>query len=99
MEDKYRTPEKSHEINMNNRESLNITGVSHVGSFDEHEVVLETNMGVLVIKGRDLAITQLNLDEGNLSVEGLVKCLDYAEEGLLKDMKNRSKGVLGKIFG
>ena len=99
MDDRLRTTERPHELNMSNRESLNITGVSHVGSFDEHEVVLETSLGILIIKGRELAITQLNLDDGKLAVEGVVKSLEYAEEGLLKDMKNRSKGLIGKIFG
>jgi len=100
MEERSRGSEqRSHEISVSNRESIKITGVSHVGSFNEQEVILETSLGVLMIRGRELAITQLNLNEGNLAVEGLVKSLEYGEEGLLKDMKNRSKGLIGKIFG
>lgn len=99
MEERFRTPERPHQINMNNREDLAITGVSHVASFDEKEVILETSLGILIIKGRDLSIKQLNLDNGELAVEGMVKCLEYGEEGLLKDMKNKSKGLIGRIFG
>lgn len=91
--------EKGHEIRLNNREELYLTGVSHVESFDEKEVILETVMGILILKGEELSIKQLNLDEGNVSIDGTVKSLQYAEEGLMRDMKNKSKGILSRMFG
>lgn len=99
MEERYRGQEKDHEIKLNNREELKMTGVSHVESFDEKEIILETCLGVLVIKGEELSIKQLNLEDGNVAIDGMVKSLCYAEEGLLKDMKNKSKGLLNRMFG
>lgn len=99
MEERYRGQDKSHELKLSNREQISLTGVSHVESFDEKEVILQTNLGVLVIKGEELSIQQLNLEDGNVAIEGMIKSLNYAEEGLLKDMKNKSKGILGRMFG
>lgn len=89
----------AHAIQLDNREQLLISGVLHVESFDDKEIVLETCMGLLVLRGEGLAIKQLNLDEGKLDIQGLLKSFIYAEEGSLQDMKSRSKNILSRMFG
>jgi len=95
-EDRKKTPEPeaNHHLNMDNREKLSLDGVKAVGSFDDQEIVIETSAGGLIIRGRDLNITQLNLDLGKLSVQGFIKTLDYVDDGLGK----RSRGLFGRLL-
>lgn len=70
----------THELFLQNRQQLNLTGVLSVESFDEKEIWLNTKMGVLVLKGQGMHITHLDLTEGKLSVDGTIRTLDYREE-------------------
>lgn len=92
MEDKVC---KKHVINMIDREKLSITGVSDVFSFDEDIIELETNQGCLNIKGAGLHIVKMNLDDGELIVEGTVDEMFYhAGQGTSK-----KKGtIIAKLF-
>lgn len=83
---------------LNNRKNLYIEGVEHVANFSEEEITLNTKLGFLVLKGEGLDITQLNLEEGNLEVEGLFKTIDFAEDRSSKTIKNKSKGLLERIL-
>jgi sporulation protein YabP len=87
-----------HRIVITNREQVALEGVIHVDSFDDQEVILETELGMMAIRGEDLHIKQLSLDEGKLSVEGMVKAIDYLEGGLANVGKSRSKGLFSRIF-
>ena len=95
-EDKKKVPEleMAHHLSMDNREKLSLDGVRAVGSFDDQEIVLETSAGGLIIRGRDLNITQLNLDQGKLTVQGFVKTLDYLDDGFGK----KGRGLLGRLL-
>lgn len=88
------TARKRHQLTLKTRENLTIDGVVGVESFDDQEVVVETDLGVLLIRGDGLHIKELNLDNGTLHVDGLVRVLEYAGDSLGK----RSKGVLAKLF-
>lgn len=85
---------EGHQLTLNNRERLQVDGVKNVGSFDPGEVILETELGVLVIKGEDLHMQHLNLDQGKVAVQGRVHSLNYAEENLTE----RSRGLLGRLL-
>ncbi|ADG81076.1 sporulation protein YabP [Thermincola ferriacetica] len=86
-----------YQMTMINREQLVVEGVEHVASFDEEEIVLDTKMGQLLLKGQNLHITQLNLDEGRLEVAGLIKSVDYDEEKAGRS-RGWSKGLLDRIL-
>lgn len=90
--------EEGHRLVINNRQFSEITGVLHVESFDEEEIVVETELGLLSLKGEELDIKELNLDEKVLTVEGVVLELSYFEEGGQRGAKNKSRSLLGKIF-
>ncbi len=68
---------KIHRLAMDNREFLSLSGVSKVQSFDPKEILLETILGVLSIKGEKLAIKHLDLKEGQVEVEGQIDALIY----------------------
>lgn len=83
-----------HRVLMLNRERLEVSGVRHVVSFDDKSIVLETNLGVLHLKGEELHIKQLSLEEEKLEVEGEFTGLEYSESREEK----RSKGILARLL-
>ncbi|HEX3032190.1 MAG TPA: sporulation protein YabP [Bacillota bacterium] len=86
-----------HGLSVAERGLTEISGVQHVRSFDEQEIILDTTMGVLVLKGEGLHITRLNLEEGNLAVEGFIIAFEYLDEkGTGRLGKN--KGILKRIL-
>lgn len=84
---------KAHNIIMENRKTLSVSGIDDVDSFDENTVVMFTDMGVLTVKGEDLHINKLSVDNGELSVEGDIYSLNYSDEEMKK-----SGGLLSKLF-
>lgn len=90
--------DKRYQMVMTNREHVEIEGVQHVVSFDEDEIVLDTELGQLLLKGQYMHITQLNLETGKLEVTGKIKSMDYDEEGSSRGIKNKGKGILDRIL-
>ncbi|PYZ95423.1 sporulation protein YabP [Alteribacter lacisalsi] len=86
--------QKDHNITMRGRKTLEITGVKQVESFDNEEFLLETEMGYLSIRGQHLQMKNLDVDEGNVSIQGRVDDLVYLEQG----HGDKSKGFFGKLF-
>jgi sporulation protein YabP len=70
---------RTHSIHIENRELVSITGVKDVGSFNENEVILMPDGGGLSVEGEGLHITKLNLDEGQIIIEGQLIALEYDE--------------------
>lgn len=85
---------KRQEVKMMNRKLLEISGVMKVESFDSEEFLLETECGFLTITGQNLHIKNLNLEQGLVAIEGLVRELIYADA----NTQGKSKGLLGKLF-
>ncbi len=81
-----------------NRQKLTLEGVRLVEKFDEEEIVLETNMGFLFLKGTDLHITQLDLEKGTLAAEGFFAGLQFREEGSGSKIKTKGRGILGRLL-
>jgi len=88
--------EERHSVSIGDRKQLVMEGVRHVDSFDESEITLETNMGVLLLKGEGLHITQLSLETGSLAAEGFFTSLQYLES----KGKGRARGIgiINRIF-
>lgn len=68
-----------HELRLENREKLSITGVREVESFDENAVVLHTARGILIIRGENLHLKTLSIDGGQVAVSGTIGSLSYEE--------------------
>jgi len=69
---------KDHEVVLQNRNRIGINGVLGVDSFDDREIVLQTDWGALVIRGEDLHIDEISLDSGNFTCTGNITGLQYA---------------------
>lgn len=91
MEDKKNMGPQN--VIMENREKLTLTGVVDIHSFDDELVLVETSQGILTVKGNDLKMNKLNLDNNELVVEGRISALVYSETEIAK-----KGGMFGKIF-
>ena len=85
---------KGHRLVMENREQIALTGVQKVQSFDPKEIVLETKLGILSIKGDLLGIKLLNLEEGLVDLQGHVDALIYHRN----TSGDSRQGLLNRIF-
>lgn len=65
---------------LENREKLSISGVLDVLSFDDQIVILETELGLLTVKGENLRINKLSLDTEEVIVDGEIYNLGYSEK-------------------
>jgi len=95
LEHNYQKSSSQHRLIILNRESMDVTGVLHVDSFDDEEVILETEQGILAIRGEELHIKQLNLEKGELAIEGLILELAYSDD---KRFRDRGKGLFERLF-
>ena len=75
----------NHNIAINARKNINITGVKKIENFDETEFLLETNMGYLMIKGTNLEIIKLDTYQGDVSIKGKIDNLNYLENSKKQD--------------
>lgn len=77
-----------------NRNKLNISGVLDVLSFDDQIVIVETELGLLTVKGDNLRINKLSIDTSEVIVEGDIISLIYSQ----KELDKKGEGFLSKIF-
>lgn len=82
-------------IVLENREKLNITGILDVFSFDDQIIIVETELGLLTIKGIDLKINKLSLDTSDFVVDGKINSLTYSDS---ETNIKKNKNILSKIF-
>lgn len=94
MEEKKLIKSKPHNITIEGRERLIVNGVRDVTSFDDNEVALDTEAGGLIIRGTNLHINKLSVDDGNLFVEGYIISCVYNDK---IDVK-RTGSFFGNIF-
>ena len=79
---------------LENRGKLSISGVLDVLSFDDQIVMVETELGLLTVKGEELRINKLSIDTSEVVVEGDIYSLSYSE----KEIEKKGTSLLGKIF-
>ena len=80
---------------LENRSKLSVSGVLDVLSFDDQIVIIETELGLLTIKGETLRINKLSIDTSEVIVEGQIDSISYSSKDL---NKKSNESFLGKIF-
>ena len=85
----------NHILNIENREKAHLSGIKDVLSFDDQIIILETEMGMLMMKGEDLHISRLSLEKGEVDVEGKIDSLTYSEH---ESFAKKSESLFGKLF-
>ena len=82
----------NHNITINERKNIIISGVKKIESFDNEEFLLETTMGNIILKGSELEIIKLDTYQGTVSIKGTIISLTYA------DSIKKEEGVFSKLF-
>lgn len=84
---------KNQNILVEDRNRVTITGVEQVESFNDNTIILRTVKGGMVIKGEGLNVGKLNLDDGNVKIDGIINGINYVD----KDYSQKGN-IIGKIF-
>ncbi len=69
----------SHKVSFANRQGGAITGVKDVISFDLQNILLETDYGMLTVKGHDLHVNRLSVDKGEIDISGTIDSIVYSD--------------------
>jgi len=83
-----------HSLHVDRRERVTVTGMIDVISFDEESVIGETEMGVIIIRGGNLHVNKISLDNGEMAVSGEIDSVTYENPG----GPAKAKSVLGRLF-
>ena len=97
MEEQQKTV-KAHKLVVNNRKTSMVTGVLDVLSFDLNEILLETEQGMLMIKGNDLHVKRLTLEKGEIDISGRIDSLLYSDVNKPKNSPKQTDTFLGRLF-
>jgi sporulation protein YabP len=87
-----------HSLHIVNREQVTVAGVLAVESFDDEEIILETDMGTLTLRGEDLHIKQLDLESGRFAVEGLISACTYSTPRQRGSRPAKARGFLERLL-
>lgn len=93
MEEKQQVS-RGHKLNMNARKTAAITGVNDVLSFDAGEVLLQTEEGILMIRGNELHVNRLTLEKGEVDIDGKIDSLTYSDSAGGKSQDT----LFGRLF-
>ena len=85
----------NHGISILERKNINVSGVKKIESFDDEEFLMDTVMGLLVIKGENLELLKLDTPSGNVSIKGILKSFAYVED---VDKKRKDSNIISKLF-
>ena len=96
MEEKnYNNTAKSHKVLLVNRGNGAFSGVVDVLSFDVAEILLETELGMLLIKGQDLHVNRLSLEKGEVDISGKIDSLQYSD---MAKGGRQGESLLSRLF-
>ena len=84
----------NHNITINERQNLLISGITKIDSFDNEEFLLETSAGPLGVRGKDLEIIKLDTYEGTIMIKGIIDGLTYLDSGKTK----KENSMITRLF-
>lgn len=86
---------KAHKLVINNRKTSMVTGVLDVLAFDLNEILLETEQGMLMVKGSDLHVNRLSLEKGEVDLTGKIDSVAYSD---VQPKVQQTGNFLSKLF-
>ena len=95
MDETMNVKQRSHKFMLTNRRTCLVSGVCDVLSFDLSEILLETDQGMLMIKGSDLHVNRLTLEKGEVDIEGKIDSLTYSD---VNGYGGKGDSLLGRLF-
>jgi len=85
----------SHEVKIADRNNIYLTGIKKITSFDNEEFLMESTMGIILLKGESLEIIKLDTHDGNVKIKGKINSLNYLENA---KGKAKEESFLVKLF-
>ncbi len=85
----------AHRVSMSNRSKLEMTGISDVISFDLTKVLLESDYGVITIKGQNLHVNRLSVEKGELDIDGTIQAIEYSDKD---NFSKKGESWFGKLL-
>lgn len=85
----------THKLMLNNRQDGSMTGILDVISFNENSIVLDTDMGLLTIKGKDLHVSRLSLEKGEIDIEGRTDSFVYSSN---ESYRKAGQSLVSRLF-
>lgn len=95
MEDLNHVNKRPHKLMLTDRRTCTINGVNDVLSFDVNEILLETEQGMLMIKGNELHVSRLSLDKGEVDIDGRIDSFTYSESA---GYGAKGESLLARLF-
>ena len=86
---------KAHKLVVNNRKTSMVTGVLDVLSFDLNEILLETEQGMMMVKGSDMHVNRLNLEKGEVDLSGTIDSIAYSDAHI---QGKQGENIFSKLF-
>jgi len=86
----------NHVFNLVERKNVSISGVKKIDSFDSEEFLIESVMGMMILKGEGLELVKLDTREGVVTIKGMVNSLTYVDE--MTSKKSKENSVLSRLF-
>ena len=90
-----RQASRQHRVILTNRGTCALNGISDILSFDVNEILLETEMGMLMIRGSDLHVNRLNLEKGEVDLSGTIDSIAYSD---VQSAVSRGENIFAKLF-
>ena len=87
--------QKNHKLILNNRKAGLVTGVLDVLSFNLNEILLETEQGMLMVKGKDLHVNRLSVEKGEVDLSGHIDSIAYSD---VHQNAGQSENFFMKLF-
>ncbi len=84
----------SHEVKIVDRGIISLSGIKKINSFDNEEFLMESNMGMILLKGEKLEIIKLDTHDGNVKIKGKLNSFTYIEN--IK--KTKEESLIAKLF-
>ena len=84
----------NHNITIQDRKNITISGIKKIENFDKEEFLLETSMGYLLITGKELELIKLDTNIGNISIRGMINSFNYTES----KKKQKEESLFTKLF-
>ena len=86
---------RPHHLDLMTRGTGSVTGIQDVVAFDENQIVLDTDMGLLTVKGKGLHVSRLTLEKGEVDIEGTVDSLVYSSN---ETYRKQGESLFARLF-
>lgn len=81
-------------IQLKDRKKLEVSGIKKVESLNNEEFIIDTKLGLLLVRGKELEMQSLDMDKGNIWISGMVNAIEYIDE----PEKKEKNGFFKKMF-